>query len=163
MNNYDSSLWDEEIRDVSPLSNQRKNLHLPAGRRIIVNPATAHNRSMHHAFRGPTAGQHFDSLLLKRLKTGRVQPEAILDMHEMTTTTAYEALIEFISNAYTHHYRCVLVITGKGRVSEHGVLKRALPQWCAEAPIAGLIIGLHTAHKQHGGQGASYIQLSRRR
>ena len=68
----------------------------------------------------------------------------------------------------------MLVITGKGAPREReelgfmpdrdsGVLRRNVPRWLAEAPVRGLVLGVENARTQHGGGGAYYVLLRRKR
>jgi DNA-nicking Smr family endonuclease len=54
------------------------------------------------------------------------------------------------------------VITGKG-VGGDGVLRRRVPEWLAAPPIRPHVAGVSEAHRRHGGDGALYVALKRRR
>ena len=58
--------------------------------------------------------------------------------------------------------RMVLVITGKGG-PEGGALKRLVPMWLATAPLAAKIAAAAPARPHHGGAGALYVYLRRKR
>jgi DNA-nicking Smr family endonuclease len=62
------------------------------------------------------------------------------------------------------------VVTGKGArgaerdpFSERGVLRRLVPQWLKAPEFRNLVVGFEAAHVGHGGVGALYVQLRRRR
>ena len=56
--------------------------------------------------------------------------------------------------------RCVLVIHGRGNRSEGGaVLKEALLEWLAEAPVVSQVLAFSSATGGHGGVGATYVLL----
>ncbi len=63
----------------------------------------------------------------------------------------------------------MLVITGKGKRSEEswsnegGVLKRQVPLWLSLPEFRALVIGFEEAGIRHGGAGALYIRVRRRR
>jgi len=58
----------------------------------------------------------------------------------------------------------VLVITGKGgRTSGDGVLRAAVPRWLNEAPNRTRLLAFTPAQPKHGGAGALYLLLRRRR
>ncbi|MBW8318206.1 MAG: Smr/MutS family protein, partial [Rhizobium sp.] len=58
--------------------------------------------------------------------------------------------------------RHVLVITGKGSsLGSDGALKRAVPLWFSKAEFRFLISSYEPAARQHGGEGALYVRLSR--
>jgi DNA-nicking Smr family endonuclease len=52
----------------------------------------------------------------------------------------------------------VLVITGKG-----GVLHANIPRWLGEDRFKNLVSGIGPAHIRHGGSGAFYVALKRKR
>ena len=103
----------------------------------------------------------------RRLGRGRIAPQARLDLHGMTAARAHDALSHFIAASAAGGLRCVLVVTGKGRDERggrgEGVLRRDTPRWLATAPLAAMVIGVFEAHQRHGGGGALYVYLRRRR
>ena len=56
----------------------------------------------------------------------------------------------------------MLVITGKG-VQGDGVLKRRAPEWLAAPHLAHIVAGISDAARHHGGEGALYVALKRKR
>ena len=106
-----------------------------------------------------------------KLRRGRLQPEARLDLHGMTSERAYRALVAFILAAHATGLRLVLVITGKGRPGEldalapqrHGVLRHSLPHWLSAPLLASKVLQVAPAHVRHGGAGAYYVYLRRQR
>jgi DNA-nicking Smr family endonuclease len=101
-----------------------------------------------------------------QLSRGRKDIHARIDLHGMTQTRAYRALLRFLQNASGDGLTFVLVITGKGRArgldSERGVLRRQVPQWLALPEFRSLVVGFDEAHSGHGGEGALYVRLRRR-
>lgn len=101
---------------------------------------------------------------------GRATPEARLDLHGMTLAQAHPALIRFVQRAHAGGRRLVLVITGRGSPDTsgeiiprpRGVLRRQVPDWLAQPPLAGLVQQITPAHRRHGGEGAYYVYLRRR-
>jgi DNA-nicking Smr family endonuclease len=81
-------------------------------------------------------------------------------------------LSHFLEDGYARGKRCVLVITGKGRAEreeeELGAMRRAtlrekVPLWLNEPPQRARILAFAPAQPKHGGQGALYVLLKRRR
>jgi DNA-nicking Smr family endonuclease len=103
----------------------------------------------------------------RRLARGRRAPEATLDLHGLTSDAAHRALTRFVAESWSLGRRCVLVVTGKGRgeggARGEGVLRRDAPRWLATAPLASMIVGVYEAHPRHGGAGALYVYLRKRR
>lgn len=105
-----------------------------------------------------------------RLRKGRRNPDARLDLHGMSAARAHAALKVFIADSQAIGRRCVLVITGKGADVEPGfgeiapgVLRREAPRWLATPPLSQMIVNVSQAHDRHGGVGALYVYLKRRR
>ena len=70
----------------------------------------------------------------------------------------------FIESASRAGKRAVLVITGKGALADGGgVLRRNAPNWLMASPLAGRILTIQPAHTRHGGDGAVYVLLRRKR
>lgn len=101
----------------------------------------------------------------ERLKRGDLAIEGRLDLHGMTQDQAHGALIAFVGRAHDAGKRCVLVITGKGgRLGgEMGVLRASVPRWLNESPLRGRVLAFSHAQARHGGEGALYVLLKRRR
>jgi DNA-nicking Smr family endonuclease len=104
----------------------------------------------------------------RRLARGRREPEARLDLHGMTADRAHAALTRFVGDGVARGLRCLLVVTGMGRGPEgghrgDGVLRRETPRWLGVAPLSGHVVGVFEAHARHGGAGALYVYLRRRR
>jgi DNA-nicking Smr family endonuclease len=62
--------------------------------------------------------------------------------------------------------RVLLVVTGKGaRGGEggRGVIRAALPHWLETPALRPYVAALRAAHPRHGGAGAWYVILRRRR
>jgi|SRR5580704_8726338 DNA-nicking Smr family endonuclease len=129
----------------------------PSGR----SPQTAAPR-LAHPTRPKEAAADVDPNLHRRLARGRESLAARIDLHGMTQDAARAALTGFIRRAVDDGWRAVLVITGKG-VSGDGVLRRRVPDWLAEAPIREHVAGVSEAHRRHGGEGALYVALKRKR
>lgn len=96
--------------------------------------------------------------------------DARLDLHGMRQDEAHARLLGFLTNAQHRGHRLILVITGKGGSAYHGpsidgrgVLRRLVPQWLAGAPFRPYVLGFAGAHSYHGGSGALYVRVRRRR
>lgn len=123
--------------------------------------------------RGRVAG--LDRRTAERLRRGQYPIEARLDLHGMTQDQAHRALALFVRQCHAAGKRCVLVITGKGgrqRPSDDGpyvnqeppgILKRRVPEWLRQADLAPMVLSVASAAPSHGGAGAMYLLLKRRR
>lgn len=98
----------------------------------------------------------------KRVRRGKLEIGATLDLHGHTQESAERALIRFLHRAQSRGESTVIVVTGVGRGGE-GVLKRRLPDWLAGRELRGVISGFAPAHRTHGGGGAFYVFVKRAR
>jgi DNA-nicking Smr family endonuclease len=100
-----------------------------------------------------------------KLKRGQLLIDGKLDLHGMDRERAHRALGRFLENAAMHGKRCVLVVTGKGgaKPGEAGILKSEVPRWLNEPALRPLVLAFTAAQARHGGAGALYIYLKRRR
>ncbi|MBS1302438.1 Smr/MutS family protein [Loktanella sp. SALINAS62] len=115
-----------------------------------------------------SAPVRMDAKNFMRMKSGKLKPEGRIDLHGMYRDEAYPELITFILNAQTAGKRLVLVITGKGRAGDdwtggRGVLRRQVPQWLQLPPLGPAVLEVRPAHLKHGGDGAYYVYLRRRK
>lgn len=103
----------------------------------------------------------------QRLHRGELIVEARLDLHGMTQIAAYDRLAAFIDHAWRVGVRCVLVITGRGSASrgsgDVGILRTMTPRWLDEIPMRDKVLAYTQAKTHHGGAGALYVLIRRRR
>lgn len=105
----------------------------------------------------------------KKLVRGSKPIEARIDLHGMTQSRAHDRLRAFLYEAQARGHKVVLVITGKGHaperayMDERGILRRMVPQWLAMPDLRHIVIGYEEAHAAHGGSGALYVRIRRRR
>lgn len=110
----------------------------------------------------PGVSPDVDARTMDRLRRGQMRPEARLDLHGLTQDKAHAILSRFISDSQSAGLRCVMVITGKGRVSEGGgVLRNRAPQWLNAPDLRPRILAFAAAQQRDGGAGALYILLRR--
>jgi DNA-nicking Smr family endonuclease len=103
-----------------------------------------------------------DRRLAERLKRGELPIEARLDLHGHRLNDAYLELERFIDRSAAAGRRCVLIVTGKG-LAGGGALKREVPQWLNLPALRDHILAFAPAQGKHGGDGALYVLLKRRR
>ncbi|MBT4747812.1 MAG: hypothetical protein HOO19_00665 [Rhodospirillaceae bacterium] len=112
-----------------------------------------------------------DRRTAQRLKRGRLDVEARLDLHGHTQAEAHPALDSFLAGAQSSGKRCVLIVTGKGGARQTddetgferptGVLKDMVPRWLNQAPNRARILSFTHARQADGGTGALYVLLKR--
>ncbi|MBS40456.1 MAG: hypothetical protein CMM83_01825 [Rhodospirillales bacterium] len=105
-----------------------------------------------------------DKRTLARLRRGQLRPEARLDLHGMTRGQAYKKLMTFLQDSQALGKRCVIIITGRGRLSQGGgVLKRETPDWLNSPQARSRVLAISVAAPCDGGAGALYVMLRRLR
>jgi DNA-nicking Smr family endonuclease len=103
------------------------------------------------------------------LRRGRQGIDAVLDLHGLRQEEAHAALRRFLARQQAAGSKLVLVVTGKGAApgqdaaAERGILRRVVPHWLRQAELRGLVVGFDEAGREHGGAGALYVRLRRRR
>lgn len=111
---------------------------------------------------GQTAG--VDGRTASRLRRGKLPIEAALDLHGYRQTDAHHALISFVTSQQAAGRRCVIVVTGKGSRGENGgVLRHKVPLWLNNSPLRDKVLAFDFARPEHGGSGALYVLLRRKR
>jgi DNA-nicking Smr family endonuclease len=105
--------------------------------------------------------QGLDRKTMDKLRAGFFSVETHLDMHGMNSDQARIALLDFIRSSYVSGYKCVLVVTGRGRNSPMGqsVLRQELQGWLTRHPLKRIVLAFVTAQPRHGGAGAIYVLL----
>jgi len=114
-----------------------------------------------------------DRRTAERLRRGRLPIEARLDLHGLHQRAAFQRLASFVLEGHAAGRRCLLVVTGKGAAAgfaagaaeraERGILRRNVPRWLAEPGLAEKVLAIRPARLEHGGDGALYVLLRRRR
>jgi len=113
----------------------------------------------------PPALAPIDRKTKSRLARGIHAIDAKLDLHGHTQAEAHDALLRFLRRVRDKGASVVLVITGKGARGdgERGVLKRAVPMWLSLPEFRDYVVGFDDAHVGHGGEGALYVRIRKRR
>lgn len=111
-----------------------------------------------------------DRKVERRLKSGRLEPEMVVDLHGLDRKRAESRLLGFLQSCRARKVRLALVVTGKGKASrmdwheeEPGVLRRSVPLWLQQEPMSRLVQYFTVAHSSHGGYGAYYVYLRQTR
>ena len=170
----DSELLRQAFKNVTPLRGRTINHN-------VLNPPTPKSpkKSGTWAKHAPPMPSHagaqlpeirhgdapgLDKRSAQKLKRGQMEIEARLDLHGFRQEGAHKALTSFIAESYIAGKRCVLVVTGKGQVSEGGgVLRTNVPRWLNQTPNRARILSFAHATPVDGGTGALYILLKRQR
>lgn len=160
----DAHLFEETLRDVVPLK-ARKRRAKPAPPPAPVPAIVARAAPVVQPTPKPPAKPQppqLDGSTERKLTRGLLTIDATLDLHGMTQTQAHAALDRFVARQIGTAARVLLIVTGKGKGGD-GVLKRLMPEWLMAGPYASRILKIASAARGHGGGGASYVMLRRKR
>lgn len=185
---HERALWDEVTRDVrrpqrkrkarvsGSTAPEKKASVVPSAKKHVPAPPVAAALGLRKAARNVPG---LDGATSERLRRGKVEPDASLDLHGMTQAQAHTRLVSFVARAHERGYRCVLIVTGKGSPmraeaetsargfvmperSKAGVLRELAPMWLESAETRRMVVGVQQAHVRHGGAGALYVYLKRK-
>jgi DNA-nicking Smr family endonuclease len=170
-------LWSHVARDVVPLRGRAADLEAETD----LPPLPASTPSIHPEASAPSPLKSSKPALpplaplerraRSRLSRGVTSIDDVLDLHGLTQSEAHGRLVHFLHRAQAKGCAIVLVVTGKGGAGareappfeERGVLKRSVPHWLRLPDLRPLVLGFEDAARHHGGSGALYVRLRRRR
>ena len=177
----DSGLWERVAREIAPLPGKKRR-KLAKAVEIKPKPAKPEKKVAAASPAKPSkpaplkplpvlSHRHapgLDARSFDKLKRGERAIEARLDLHGFTLEAAHDALIRFIENGAARDLRTLLVITGKGgRGMEDGMprasLRESVPRWLNEPRLRKHLLAFTPAQAKHGGGGALYVLLKRKR
>jgi len=159
----EQALWQRVVESVRPLHGLPKKIELaevPAPRLAPVSTPPKVE-----APKKVAPGITLDGSWDRRLSRGLVQPDRTVDLHGHSLATAYDLLDRRLEQAVTTGDRVLLLITGKARsgTERRGAIRAAVGDWLAVSRHAADIAAVRGAHPRHGGAGALYIVLRKRR
>lgn len=106
-----------------------------------------------------------DRRTFERLKKGHLPIEDSFDFHGIGIHEAQYQLINLIEQWQESGKRCVLIITGKGSRTpkDQKTIRDAFPDWLNDSSIRHKILAYAKAQPKHGGSGAFYLLLRRKK
>lgn len=166
------ALWDAITRSVKPLRKRAAKLApevagaKPATRLLRKLAAKADVPPQSPKAAAPPLAT-IDRRTKQKIARGKHEIDGRIDLHGHTQNEAHAALLRFLRAAQAKGGKVVLVITGKGVRGEHGrergVLRRQVPLWLALPEFRDYVVGFDEAAIGHGGEGALYVRLRKRR
>ena len=159
-------LWEHVTRHDKPLDETQQ--LAPKARPVKIKnikslpiPSPVQERNLAQDSKPKKLGNYagIDRNTAERFRKGDAPIDARLDLHGMTSEKAHKALVAFIKQQIKLENRRLLVITGKGS----GILRSSLPNWLTTANLGEHILAFDVAKPKHGGDGAYYILLKRKR
>jgi DNA-nicking Smr family endonuclease len=173
LSDAERALWSEVTRDVAQFrpaptgEREAETAAEPSGPAAPVPPQTRPSTPAREPGRPPALAP-LGRRMRQRIARGGTAIDSRLDLHGLTQREAHGKLHGFLHAAQDRGDALVLVITGKGArgtdgEGERGVLRRQVPLWLRLPEFRGLIVGFESAHATHGGEGALYVRLRRKR
>lgn len=185
LTDQEAALWARVAKTVTPLkegrdpprpalegAGQSKGLAAPKSRAAVdmrihtsLQPSGLPSRAKEDL------GRHgLDSSWDRKLSRGAIQPDFTLDLHGAFLDAAHGQLMQGLTQAKATGARVVLLVTGKPRPAEaadrgnkRGAIRAKVLDWLAHSEHAADIAAIRGAHPRHGGAGALYIILKRKR
>jgi DNA-nicking Smr family endonuclease len=166
----EAELWAKVAATIRPLSRdtpEPPKAEAPVERPPVRKQATAPVPPPRPAAeQRPKPGATLDGTWDRRLRSGSVQPDRVLDLHGMNLDRAWAAIDHALEQAIARGDRVLLLITGHHRQGDapvqRGKIRAAVHDWLAASRHAPAIAAVRGAHPRHGGGGSLYIVLRRR-
>lgn len=164
----ETELWARVTATIRPLSRQSS----PSAEPEALKPSPQHKRTVGPPPRKPAPpavrprpGTTLDGSWDRKLQSGSVAPDRILDLHGLNLDKAWSAIDLALERAIDAGDRVLLLITGHERPGappvQRGRIRAAVHDWLAVSRHAPRIAAVRAAHSRHGGGGSLYIILRR--
>jgi DNA-nicking Smr family endonuclease len=165
------ALWARVAATVTPMEGKSaENADMPAQ----TSPAPVKRRPIARALpqprparlNEPAPPETLDGGWDRRLRKGVVSPDRTIDLHGHTLATAASALEHALARAVADDIRVLLVITGKPPKPDtkgRGLIRANIGTWLGSSGYRDRIAAVRNAHPRHGGTGALYVILRRKR
>jgi DNA-nicking Smr family endonuclease len=175
LSSEEEALWSALTRTVRPIR--------PAMQVVAVDPAPAAPPGVPPVKRltpppsriiaappARTPAAVLDSGWERRIRGGTISPDVSIDLHGHSLSAAHARLNQAIAAALARDARVLLVVTGKppknaamGSASHRGAIRGEIGHWLETSPYADRIASVRVAHPRHGGDGAIYLILRRKK
>jgi DNA-nicking Smr family endonuclease len=180
----EAALWARLAATVEPLHGRRRSasLHVDAAPARASSARSAAMPASPQSARAPgqlprpvppapPPDRHgLDSSWDRRLARGAAAPDFTLDLHGASLDQAHARLDHGLAQARAMGARLVLLITGRprgaaaaDRGNQRGAIRAKVLDWLAAGPHGADIAAIRHAHRRHGGDGALYLVLRKRR
>ncbi len=170
------ALWARVSATVTPLEGRQSSAAEKAAATVPSPPLPGESRSpvspsqpaplLRRATPSRPPADTLDGGWDRRLRRGIILPDRTIDLHGHTLATAHAALEHALARAVADEVRVLLVVTGKpprGEEKRRGLIRASIGDWLGHSPHAGRIAAVRNAHPRHGGAGALYLILRRKR
>ncbi len=159
----EAELWMTVTADVRPSRARAKKLPPPpAPVEARSPPASSVVSDRPPAPKSPPRPIDIDPRTFTKIKRGRLEVDAKLDLHGMRQAEAQRSLTAFLRRCQANGARIAIIVTGKGLTrDEGGVLRRVVPMWLEAPNLRDVVVGFGEAARHHGGEGALYVRIRR--
>jgi DNA-nicking Smr family endonuclease len=166
----EAELWSRVAATIRPLSRdpnapeltERPRESVARSEPAKVTPRPAQPRTKPVSIADKTLDGSWD----RKLGSGAIQPDRVLDLHGMNLDGAWRAIDRGLEQAIGRGERVILLITGHHRPGEppvqRGRIRAAVHDWLAASRHAAEIAAVRGAHRRHGGGGSLYLILRRK-
>lgn len=170
----DIEAWKIATRNVRRFLHAQPDINLPipaktessAGAALspIIQPIKSLNKPRYNALISLAEGEQgrMDKNSYTRLKKGLMPIDLTEDLHGLGVHEAHLRFYELINVAYEAGKRTILLITGKGFATPSKI-RASVPSWINDPDLQPKILTYCKASSKHGGEGAYYIYLARRK
>ena len=166
----EAELWAKVAATIRPLSREQVKpdaapTSTPASAPTAPKPMLVPRKPAARPAAAPIGGKTLDGSWDKRIRSGDLEPDRVLDLHGMSLDNAWNAIDRSLEQAIRRGDRVILLVTGHHRQGappvERGKIRAAVHDWLAASRHAGAIAAVRGAHRRHGGGGSLYLVLRR--
>lgn len=166
----EAELWARVTATIAPLSREKikaQPVEKTPEQPVLVKPVArvVQRKPTPPAPQPVRPGTTLDGTWDKKLRSGSVEPDRILDLHGMNLDQAWNAIDQALERSINSGDRVLLLITGHHRPGappiQRGRIRAAVHDWLAHSRHAGRIAAVRGAHPRHGGGGSLYLILRR--
>ncbi|HLB43448.1 MAG TPA: Smr/MutS family protein [Gammaproteobacteria bacterium] len=162
----DINIFQQAVKGARPLIQRKVRLTRSYSTKAV--PAENAENNIHldeSLYQPPVSGQEYiaykhtsvSNKILRKLKKGQYNVEAVLDLHGMSIEKARIAVIHFLQQCLNQEIRVALIIHGKGRHHSHPpILKNKINHWLRQLTM---VLAFCAATPSKGGSGALIILL----
>lgn len=179
LSSEEEALWSALARTVRPIRPSARAAAIPTMAPLPIEPSvktrlTPPPARIIAAPPARTPAAVLDTGWERRIRSGTISPDTSIDLHGHTLSTAHARLNQAIAAALSRDARVLLVVTGKppksaaangngGGAGRRGAIRGEIGHWLETSPYADRIASVRIAHPRHGGDGALYLILRRKK
>ena len=169
----EQALWAKVTETIRPLSRELLAPTAPASPPPRPTPPPIARKPKGPPPRSPAAataaspriGNTLDSTWDRKLRSGQVEPDRVVDLHGHSLDTAWHAIDRALESAVINRERVLLLVTGHARPGDppvqRGRIRAAIHDWLDASRHRERIAAVRGAHRRHGGGGSLYVILRR--